>query len=228
MKLLLVFLCMCSALVSAQQQAPSSAAKKPAAPAQKPTAAATASEPATNEDVAHLMESMHIEKQMEEMQRAMLNQYRPMIERMTADQIRLMTPEQRQKVQNIVSQTLTDSLKAYPPAEMIKDMVPIYAKYLNKGDVAAMIRFYSSPTGKKFLDVQPKIVNDFMAELVPKMQDRVQGSLRKMQEQIQALMNEQPPQPPREREFKPATPAPSAPAPSATPAPEPSPTPAPK
>ncbi len=219
MKRLLAILLISSCAVAQQAATP---AKKPAASA-KPAADLAA--PATVEDITRLMNAMRIQKQMEDMQRAMLNQYRPMIERMTADQVRLMSPEQRQKVQNIIAQTLTDSLKAYPPAEMIKDMVPIYAKYLNKGDVAAMIRFYSSPSGRKFLEVQPKIVNDFMAELVPKMQDRVQASMRKMQEQIQGLINEQPPQPPREREFKPATPAPSM-APAATPAPEPSPAPA--
>ena len=192
-----VVLLFCSVIAVAQQSAPAKAGTVPAA------------QPATREDVNRLMEAMHIKKQMVEMQRTMLDQYKPIIEKMSADQLKNMTPQQRQKFQEIMAEMLSDSFKAYPPDEMIADIVPIYQKYLDKSDVAALSAFYASPTGQKFLDNQPKIVRDFMTVLMPRIQENIQSASRKMQERIRELTAEGESGPAHEHDFTPATPAPS-------------------
>ena len=230
MKPVIAVLLISSSLACAQQPAapkqPAAAPKKPASSASKGVAPADAGQPATIPDVNRLMIAMHIEKQMVDMQHAMLAQYKPMIERMTADQVRMMTPQQRERFQALMAQSLSDSLAAYPPSEMIHDIAPIYAKYLTKGDVDAMARFYSSPAGQKFLDIQPKLVADFMSVLMPKIQGRIQASVQKMQEQVRQMMKDEPPQPSQPRDFKPAAPVPElTPLPSPSPAPSPAPSP---
>ena len=185
----------CSVLAVCQQPA----AEKPAVPA---------AQHASAEDIDRLLEVMHIRKQMTEMQRTMLDQYRPMMEKMGADMLKTMTPQQRQKFQDIMNDMMAESLQAYPPDEMISDMLPIYRKYLNKSDVDGMISFYSSPVGQKVLDIQPKITRDFMTVLMPKMQERMQASISKMQERIRDLVSESQSQPAQEKDFKPASPAP--------------------
>ncbi len=187
--------CLCP-LASAQQPA----AAKPAAPA---------AQAATAADINRLIEVTHVRKQMSEMQNAILEQYKPMIEKMSGDVLNRMTPRQRQRFNDIVSDMMADSLKAYPPEDMLRDMVPIYQKYLDKSDVEAMIAFYSTPTGQKLLDNQPKIAREFMAVLVPKMQERMQESMQKMQDRVRDLVTESPSEPAQEKEFKPATPAPA-------------------
>lgn len=180
-----------SSLVAFSQQAPAEKAFAPAAQA------------ASVDDLNRLIEVMHIRRQMTEMQKTMLDQYRPMLEKIAGEQLRGMTPQQRQKFQDIMSDMMAETLKAYPPDEMIHDMFPIYQKYLDHSDVEALVSFYSSPAGAKFLDIQPKIVRDFMAVLMPKMQDRMQVALRKMQQRVRDLAVEENSQPP-EQGAKPA------------------------
>jgi len=181
--------------------------KKPV-PAEKKPVSADASQPASREDVARLLDAMQVRKQMESMQQTMLGQFKPMMEKMAGDQLKNMTPQQRQHFDQIVQEMFADQRKAYPPSEMIADIIPIYQKYLTKGDVRHISAFYASPSGRKLLDNQPEIMRDFMAEVMPKMQERMQASMRKMQDRIQDLIRESRAQPGQDREFKPATPAP--------------------
>jgi hypothetical protein len=46
--------------------------------------------------------------------------------------------------------------------ELIDMLVPIYEKYLTEADMDELIRFYTSPTGKRFVDKQPQILGDSM------------------------------------------------------------------
>lgn len=219
--------------VCAFAQQPPPAAKGSVAPTKKPVPAekkpvsADASQPASREDVARLLEAMQVRKQMESMQQTMLGQFKPMVDRMAGEQLRNMTPQQRQHFNQIVQEMFADQRKAYPPSEMIADIIPIYQKYLTKGDVQHIAAFYASPSGRKLLDNQPEIMRDFMAEVMPKMQERMQASMRKMQDRIQELIRESRAQPGQDREFKPVTPAPDSASPSPA-TPEPSPTPPPK
>ncbi len=171
-------------------------------------AAVAQQQPASTDDINHLVEVMHVKKQMTEMQHTMLDQYKPMMEKAGADLLRVMTPPQRQKFEQIVSDMMAESLQAYPPDEMISDMLPIYRKYLDKSEVEAMIAFYSSPAGQKVLDIQPRIMRDFMAVMMPKMEERMQPALARMQDRLRELAAETQPEPAPDKGFKPATPAP--------------------
>ncbi len=166
-------------------------------PADAPAQAATA------DDINRLADAMHLKKNMAEMQHTVVDQWaKPMLTGMSADTLKKMTPQQRQKFKDIMDDMMAESFKAYPPDEMIHDMVPIYQKYFDKSDIEAMIAFYSSPTGQKFLDSQSKIMGDFMTVLMPKMQERLQDPMRKMQERIRQMAAEP------ENEYKPAVPEP--------------------
>ena len=44
--------------------------------------------------------------------------------------------------------------------DMIELVVPLYAKYLSHGDILELIRFYESPTGRRFADVQPQLIQE--------------------------------------------------------------------
>lgn len=168
--------------------------------------AQTAEQPASADDVARLMNALHVRKQMEEMQKTILAQIKPMLESMVKEQLKGMTPQQRQQVQVILADSIADSLTSYPVEEMIADITPIYQKYLNRADVDAMIAFYSSPTGQKFLQNQPQILGDFMTAMMPKIQRRVQSSTERMQKRIEDLVHQDAPS--AGQEYKPAAPAP--------------------
>ena len=46
--------------------------------------------------------------------------------------------------------------------ELIDLIVPVYDRNLTQSDVTELIRFYESPTGKKFVSVLPKITQESM------------------------------------------------------------------
>lgn len=198
MKPFAVLVLLFSSLVAASQQ-----------PAAGKSVAAPAAQPATAEDINRLIEIMHVKQQMTEMQRTILDQYKPMIEKMSADMLKAMTPQQRQRFNDIINDMMADTLKAYPPDDMLKDMLPIYQKYLDRSDVEAMIAFYSTPTGQKLLETQPKIAREFMTVLVPRMQERFQDAMQKMQDRLRDLVAETQSEPAQEKGSKPAAPAPS-------------------
>lgn len=149
-----------------------------------------ASQAASAEDIQRLVDAMHLKQQLVQMQGTILAQYKPMVEKMAADRLKELTPQQRQRFQDMMTEMLAESLHSYPPEEMVSDVIPIYQKYLDKADVEASIAFYSSPTGQKFLNNQPKIMAEFMSSVMPKIQERVQAATQKMQERLRALLSE--------------------------------------
>lgn len=48
-------------------------------------------------------------------------------------------------------------------AELIELLFPIYSKYLTHDDTRQLIDFYSSPIGRKLIEVQPMITQESMA-----------------------------------------------------------------
>lgn len=149
-----------------------------------------ASPAASAQDIQRLLDAMHLKQQLADMQGAILAQYKPMVEKMTAERLKDLTPEQRQRFQEVMTDMLAESLRAYSTEEMIADVIPIYQKHLGKGDVEATIAFYSSPSGQNFLKSQPKIMAEFMGQVMPKIQERVQVATQNMQERLSALIAE--------------------------------------
>jgi uncharacterized protein len=55
-----------------------------------------------------------------------------------------------------------DFMKEVHTEELIDLIVPVYDRNLNHDDIKELIRFYESPTGKKFVSVLPKITQESM------------------------------------------------------------------
>ena len=46
--------------------------------------------------------------------------------------------------------------------DLVNQLVPIYDKHLSMADVLGLVKFYKSPVGRKYVRVQPFIVQDSM------------------------------------------------------------------
>jgi uncharacterized protein len=55
-----------------------------------------------------------------------------------------------------------DFMKEVHTDELVDLIVPVYDRNLTHDDVKELIRFYESPTGKKFVSVLPKITQESM------------------------------------------------------------------
>jgi len=55
-----------------------------------------------------------------------------------------------------------DFMKEVHTDELVDLIVPVYDRNLSQGDVTELIKFYESPTGKRFVSVLPKITQESM------------------------------------------------------------------
>jgi len=73
---------------------------------------------------------------------------------------------------------------------MINAMVPAYQKHFTKGDIDALITFYSSPTGQKILRELPAVTAEAMDTMMPIMQKYMAKTTQRMQAQVAEMTRE--------------------------------------
>jgi len=129
---------------------------------------------ATREDILKLFEVMQIREQMQQVMRQVTMQMRSMSREqakktdpnITADQLAEIDARSEQMIESV------------PVTDMMDDMVPVYQKHLTKGDVDAMIAFYSTATGQKILREMPAMAAEGMQALQPRMRKILDETLR--------------------------------------------------
>lgn len=66
---------------------------------------------------------------------------------------------------------------------LVNDLADIYGKYYTEEDMEVLIKFYESPTGKKTIEMQPKLMGEMMNLLTTKY-------MPQMQKEMQEAMND--------------------------------------
>ncbi len=141
---------------------------------------AAADQPATKQDIERYLEVMHTRDLMKSMMDT------------TSKQMRQILHEQLQKTPNLppdfeeqMNKDTDEMLKNLPMEEFLQAMVPVYQKHFTKGDIEALIAFYSGPTGQKLLKELPAITQEAM--------QASSGVIRKLiQERIAQLQKNRP------------------------------------
>jgi hypothetical protein len=90
-----------------------------------------------------------------------------------------------------------------PVDELIDVMIPVYQKHFTKGDMDALVAFYSSPTGEKMVKEMPAIMSESMQaasgilqEMMAKMTQRVNDEIAQMQKSDDGKSNKPSPSTP--------------------------------
>jgi len=73
-----------------------------------------------------------------------------------------------------VQDTLRETFK---PDEMVREVIPVYEKYLSVEDLRALLAFYRSPAGQKLLRIQPDLTKDAMIVMKAYAERRVAETL---------------------------------------------------
>lgn len=73
-----------------------------------------------------------------------------------------MLPSLKRMVPDAPEKFWTDFMAEVNADDMVNMVIPIYQKYLTEEDIRAMNKFYSSPTGRKLIRVQPSIMHESM------------------------------------------------------------------
>jgi len=87
---------------------------------------------------------------------------------------------------------IDDMWKEMPFDEMLEAMVPAYEKHFTKGDMDALIAFYSAPTGQKVLQELPAVMADGMQSMMPIMRKSIDRMTERAQQEIAQMMKDSP------------------------------------
>jgi hypothetical protein len=83
---------------------------------------------------------------------------------------------------------MDDMMKDMPFDEMMQAMVPTYQKHFTKGDMDALIAFYTSPAGQKLLREMPAIVGEAMTAMMPIMRQHMDAANRRLQQEADGML----------------------------------------
>lgn len=73
-----------------------------------------------------------------------------------------MLPPLKKAIPEAPEEFWQDVMKEIQPDALIDLVIPIYQKYLSQEDIDNLSAFYDTETGKKFIRVQPAIMNESM------------------------------------------------------------------
>jgi len=148
----------------------------------------------TKEQLAKLFDVMRLRVQMKSMRQIVPSMVQQQIKSaMNQTEADLppgskLTPEQREKMQEVMQKYVGKAMDLYPADEMLTDMSTIYQRHLSKDDVDGMIAFYSSPAGQHLLDMQPVIAQEYMPMIMGKVAQRSQSLTKEMMAEMAEIV----------------------------------------
>jgi hypothetical protein len=142
--------------------------------------------PATREDIERYFVITRSDDMLQKTMSAMLGPMHAMVhDQYVKDKDKLPADFEQREIRRI-----DDTLKNMPFAEMKQSMVPVYQKHFTKGDINALIAFYSSPTGQKMLRELPAIMGEAMQSMLPIMQKYVETMKQRVQDEFAQAVKE--------------------------------------
>ena len=157
------------------------AASFPAAAQQNPADA-----PATKEDIERYLQIMHSREMMGNVADAMAKPMRQMVHEQYQKQKDKLPPDFEARM----TKMMDDMFKSMPWDEMLDAMVPVYEKHFTKGDVDALVAFYSTPTGQKLIKETPAIMAESMQNIMPLLRKEMETMNQRLQQEIEAMLEE--------------------------------------
>ncbi len=142
--------------------------------------------PASRADIQTYFETMHSHDSMKQMMDAMTKS----MHQLTHDQYLKNKDKLPEDYEQRMTKQMDDLLKNMPLDEMMQATIPVYQKHFTKGDVNALLAFYSSPTGQKFLRDMPAIMGESMNAMMPIMSRYMDEMQNKLQQQTDEMIQQ--------------------------------------
>jgi uncharacterized protein len=145
--------------------------------------------PATKEDIEKYLEVTHAREMMKQLTDVMTKQMHQMVHEQVAKNAANLPPDSEARINKMTG----DMLKDLPAEEMLQAMIPVYQKHWTKGDVDAMVAFYSSPTGQKILKDMPATMAEAMQAVQPIMQKQMTTMMERIELEVAQLAKDSKP-----------------------------------
>jgi hypothetical protein len=143
-----------------------------------------ANDPATKEDVERYFQAVHSHDMMLKMMEAMSA---PM-HQAAHEQCEKEKDKLPANCEERINKLLDGMTKELPFDAMMEAMVPAYQKHFTKGDMDALIAFYSAPTGQKVLRELPAVTAEGMEAMMPIMRKSVEKMTEQAEQAVAQMM----------------------------------------
>jgi hypothetical protein len=151
----------------------------------------SADAPATKEDVQRYLDVIHSREMMTQIVDAMIKPMHQMIhEQFMKDKDKL-PPDFEARMTKLMD----DSMKSFPWDEMMQAMVPVYQKHFTKGDIDAIVAFYSAPSGQKMLKEMPAMMSEATQSMMPIIRKQMGAMTERIQQEVAEMLSAPKPKP---------------------------------
>ena len=144
------------------------------------------SAPATKQDVEEYLSVMHSHDMMKQMVAAMAKPMHQMVHEQYLKDKDKLPADFEERTTKMMDEMLSDM----PFDEIMQAMVPVYQKHFTKGDIDALVAFYSSATGQKMLREMPAIMGEAMEASMPLVQKYMETMKQRIDQKTAAALNE--------------------------------------
>jgi len=139
--------------------------------------------PASKEDIQRYLDTMNVRDMMKTVMDSMAKTMHQIVHQQVEKQ-----PNLPADFESRTDKMMDDMIKNFPTDDLLAAMEPVYEKHLTKGEVDALVAFYSTPTGQKILNDLPAMTSEAMQagvgvaqKMMAKMTQRVQDEVAQMQ-----------------------------------------------
>jgi len=173
---------------SAQQAERPSAQPQPSPAKARPSSAASQGPP-SKEQVAKLLELLQVRRNVE----SMFMETKEQVMNEAEQELRRRVPEpsvaQIARLHGMINNEF-DRLSA---GELVESIIPVYQRHFTKGDIDAIVAFYSSPVGQKMQREQQSMMRESMQAAGSRQQQKMEAILQKIQDQMDQVIQDESP-----------------------------------
>ena len=149
-----------------------------------PFTSAQSQESPSTDDVQKYLQVMRAERQLQTMIQIMTKSARQGARQTFLQKMPDATPEQIADVESLAEGLFAD----VPINDIMLDLIPVYQKHISKADLQALTQFFSSPTGQRFLNEQPKMMQEMGEVSSVRMQQRLGGVMEKFDTKLTEMV----------------------------------------
>lgn len=142
--------------------------------------------PATRADIQRYFEVVHTREIMQQTMDTMTVQMHSMLHDQLKNQ-----PNLPADAESRLNKIMDDVMRSLPLDDLINAMEPVFEKHLTKGDVNALVAFYSTATGQKVLKEMPTMTAEAMQASSSIIQKMMADANQRVNQEIVNIQKEQ-------------------------------------
>ena len=142
--------------------------------------------PASKDEIVRLINLMQNGLDLQSQLKPLLEQAKKRDWEMFQDQLKAdgkeLSPQKMQAAKEFLDATIDEAIKQFPEQEQRGRLVVIYQKHFTSDDINALLTFYMSPAGRKFLGEMPVLMQEVMGASMDVMRSRMPSIMKAIEE----------------------------------------------